>query len=279
MKNKLLTILSLTLLVLTLAVFNACEKPVDLVTEDALSGGLLVGMTSAVPYKVGVTTDINLTMNVPKGTEITTIELYKKFYNITDGKWSNEALLTSIDISGANSSAALEKAVSVNYASLSEGLTIDGVGLPASADQLSIGDKWEVTYVSKMADGRAVHNGTKTVITIANPYAGTYTRTGELVHQTAGLLPYGPEEIDLVTVDASTVKTIVGYFENPNYYLTINVAADYSVICGGDLAGYTIGPKIGEPSSYDPATKTFTLNYYTVTSGTRDFTETLVAVE
>lgn len=270
MKNKLLTILSFTALILVLAVFSSCEKPVDLVTEDALAGGLINISSTSVPYKSGVTTDIPIDIDIPAGAAISSIEIYSTFNRLADGESSSEVLLKTLPVSGSTLS------TTVNYSELAAGLTVGGSALPSDASGLSIGDNWVLRYVIKMGDGRILQCADITAITIANPYAGNYTREGVLVHPSAGVLPYGPEEITLATVDGSTVQTICGYWENPNYSLTIKVNADLSVVCGGDVGGSEVTNIPGSVNEYDAATKTFTLHY---TYNGRTFAETVTAIE
>ena len=100
---------------------------------------------------------------------------------------------------------------------------------------------------------------------ISNPYEGKYHATGHFNHPTAGIRVI--DEIKtLSTVNCNTVTTTVG--DLGGYELNIKVNTDNSVtISGGLSSSQPLVQDTSKPNNYNPATKTFTLNYYYVGSG------------
>lgn len=112
----------------------------------------------------------------------------------------------------------------------------------------------------------ALNQGSRLMaLPISNPFAGTYKVTGTFVHPTAGTRVIDEEKV-LSTVNCSTVETSIGDLGGAGFIIKINT--DNSITIGGELsASQPLLPMTGEPNVYDPATKTFTLNYYYVGSG------------
>jgi hypothetical protein len=126
------------------------------------------------------------------------------------------------------------------------------------------------------AQGAIVSGNFKTVlksIAVKNQYDGEYHASGVFNHPTAG-----PRDIDqdktLSTIDGNTVETDFADL-GPAWKMWLRVNADNSV---------TLIPKAGANpatvpnglNTYDPATKTFTLNYkYAGAGGDRVINETI----
>ena len=113
---------------------------------------------------------------------------------------------------------------------------------------------------------------------IANPYSGSYHALGVFTHPVNG-----PRAIDedkqVNTIDCKTVTCSAGDLGgDASTWLLITVNADYSLTLGGQLsATQPFKPDAGKTNSYNPATKTFTLNYYYEgASGNRVIQENLV---
>lgn len=113
---------------------------------------------------------------------------------------------------------------------------------------------------------------------IANPYAGTYHASGIFTHPVNG-----PRTIDLDkvanTVDCKTITTAAGDLGGDiSTWVVLTVNDDNSITIGGSLsATQPYLPQTGKDNKYDPATKTFTLNYYYVgATGNRLIQENLV---
>lgn len=186
MKNIKVNKLYMLLLAVIAVVFNACVEPEDLVTSDAKTGGLVEPVTRNVPYKLGATASFDVKVNIPVGPAITSLEVYKVFTTV-DGVSSTSVLQTTIDVGGANSSAVVEKTYSLTYADLKSGISVGGSPLPDDELDLSIGDSWNLEYVSVMADdSRQVVNNASTNVSVANFFAGAYTSNVTYIHPTAG---------------------------------------------------------------------------------------------
>lgn len=107
-----------------------------------------------------------------------------------------------------------------------------------------------------------------------NAYEGTYTAKGVFIHPSAG-----PRDIDqdkkLTTINATTSRIEIGDLGAANYYMYVQVNADNTVTLLPDASAATqdIFP-IGA-NTYDPATKTFTLNYAYSSGAPRKISETV----
>jgi len=272
MKNRLLTILSFVLLILTLSVFNSCEKPEDLVTDNVRTGGL-IKPTGSVPYKLGSTPTVDLNVSIPQGAAIKSILVYKQFTHNADATVSGKVLLTTIDIAGANATAAKEQAFSVTWADLSSGLTLPAYTVPADEMLADIGDSFELSYVSVMSsDNAEIINASTTLIGVANFFAGKYVATGTFNHPTAGVRPLNAEK-DLVAVSSSQCKTSLGDLGGAGYNVIINIdPVTYEVTCltpDGNPAEVINGDPTdaSHVSKYDPATGVIDTWYYYVGGG------------
>lgn len=115
---------------------------------------------------------------------------------------------------------------------------------------------------------------------INNPYAGSYHASGAFIHPTAGTRVIN-EDKQVNTVDCKTVTCSAGDLggaQDGGTWVVITINANNSLTISGGLSATQ--PYLTDPSktnSYNPATKTFTLNYYYVGSGgNRVIQETLV---
>lgn len=259
MKKILFTVLSLSFMIM---VFTSCDDSyTDLMTADAKTGGMLYPQGS-FPYKLGETTDFNISVNVPKGPAISAIEVYRSY----TGK--SEVLDQTVTVSGANANDDGTVTLSYNYAKLTQGLS-----MPADESTLNIGDAWTLRYVSVMEDGRKVDVGDITKISVANFFAGTYNWHIMYFHPTAGgvypTTPYAEysEDVDLVAVNATACKDYFGVWTDNT--VIINIAADNTVTLTIDRDDVVVGDYY-DPSkvcSYDPVTKVISIYYYYMGSG------------
>jgi hypothetical protein len=266
MKNMLYKVFRISMLVLAVVMLKACVEPEDLVSENAGTGGLVVPITSNVPYKLNATPSIDVNITVPKGPGIESIEVHNLFTTV-NGEVSNDVVLTTLNIANGNSSADVDQNFNITYSNLITGLLVGGNPLPADEADLSIGDNWTLSYVSVMSDGRRVVNNGTTGIGVANQYAGNYHCVGVFDHPTAG-----PRNIDehkyLTPVDAFTCWTDLGDLGSAGYDIFILVNSDNSCTV-------TIGPQAitdvfmtpGQENSFDPATGVFVLHYFYIGAG------------
>ncbi len=258
-----------------LTTFNSCDKTYDdLMTSEVLVGGLIKPLGS-FPYKLGGTVDFDVTIEIPKGPGIASIEIYKTY---TD---KATVLDQTVDVSSANSDVAVTKLLTYNYAAL-----ISGLSMSADESVLSIGDAWTFSYKSIMADGRVVSSAATTVIGVANYFAGTYDNSVNYHHPSSGSYPDNgsvtTSEKTLVATSANTCQTAFAVWAD-KCWITIN--ADNSItFVVDDTWGYDVS--LGVPnhpelvSYYEPSTGKIQLYYnYLGDGGYRIFHETFIAQE
>ncbi len=245
---------------------NSCVEPVDLITSNAETGGLVDPQVSNFPYKIGATTSFDIGITVPIGPGIQSIEVSNVFIT-KGGDVSNEVLMSTVDVSGANTTQEIDASFTLTYADLKEGITVNGSPLPASDVDLTIGDSWELSYTAiMMDDSRKVINNATTNIGVANQYAGNYQVDGTFNHPTGGIRAINREKF-LNPIDAYTCKTYVGDLSGygTDYDIYVIVNADNTVTVKGTEDTVTDIIMDGV-NKYDPATGKFTLNYYYVGS-------------
>ncbi len=256
--------------------FSSCNESEDLVTKDAITGGL-VSPTGSIPYKLGATPVVNIAMDVPQGPGIVSVEVYNQYFSNVDTTESNKVLMKTIDVASANATEDASKAFTVNYTELTKGIILEGSALPADESLLPIGNNWLLTYVSVMSDGRKVLNNASTNIAVANKYAGTYQCVGVFTHPTAGPRAVNEEKF-LTPLSAYSCRIPAGDLGSAGYSVVITVDPETNTVSfsGGaptDMFALT------ERSYYDPATGVFYLHYfYSAASGDRLMDEVLTPI-
>ena len=108
-------------------------------------------------------------------------------------------------------------------------------------------------------------------VQVKNQYDGNYHATGVRHHPTLGDFPFD-YNVDMGTAGATSIDG--GGFADSKSDLKITVNADNTVTLSSTYQ--TVFPQPGLPNNYNPATKTFTLNYFYNTSAPRLISETLV---
>jgi hypothetical protein len=242
--------------------FTACNKSEDLVTDDALTGGL-VEPTSSIPYKLGATPSININIHIPMGPGIVSVEVHNKFTSLTNGNESEMVLMTTMDVAKANATEGVDKSLSITYNDLKKDIVIGGGGLPDDETLLPIGDYWELSYTSVMEDGRKVVNNATTTIAVANIYAGFYQCTGVFTHPTAGERPINEEKF-LTPVSAYSCSLPAGDLGGSGYFVTITVDPDNNDVTFSNGTPAEMLPQDGKRSYFEPETGKFYLHYFYV---------------
>ena len=137
--------------------------------------------------------------------------------------------------------------------------------------------KYAFAYTLGTAEGTKNMSSQSSIVSffgIQNIYQGTYSAVGIFSHPTAGPRDIAKDK-DLVTVNETTSETEFGDLGTSGYLMWLQVNPDNSV---------TVIPKGATPATmqmsgvnkYDPATKSFTLNYlYPGAGGNRVITEVL----
>lgn len=267
MKRIIYSILSLAIFAMA---FTSCDDTYDdFMTGDVETGGL-VSPLSSFPYKLGGTTTFDVTVDIPVGPGIASIEVYKKY----TGK--DEILDQTIEVASSNTAGIVNKTITYDYVKLTEGLS-----MPADESELSIGDEWTLSYVAVMEDGRKVVNASKTSIGVANFFAGEYSAEVNYHHPSRGDYPDNGAisfyDKGLKATSANTCETTFAVWAD-KCWITIN--ADNSITFVVDDT-WTYDVALGVPdhpelvSYYDPATGLIQLYYnYLGGSGYRIFHET-----
>lgn len=113
---------------------------------------------------------------------------------------------------------------------------------------------------------------------LSNAYAGMYHASGVFTHPVNGPRDIN-EDKQLSTADCKTVTCSAGDLGgDPSTYVFLTINADFTVTISGSLsASQPYLPQAGKVNKYDPATKTFILNYYYVgATGNRLIQENIV---
>jgi hypothetical protein len=250
MKKIIFSALSLVLLVMF---STSCDKTyTDLMTANVKTGGILTP-TKSIPYKLGGTPSFNISLNIPKGPGIESVDVYRSY----TGK--SEVFDQTVSVGSANASADVVVPVTYTYSKLATGL-----GLPDNEGLLAIGDAWTLRFVSNMADGRKVGVSSKSTITVANKYAGFYQCVGTFTHPVNG--PRAVNEKKFLTpVSAYACWGNAGDLGGSGYFVKLavdpvtNLVTCSTYAAPADMANYP-----GEPNYYDPADGTFHLSYFYV---------------
>jgi hypothetical protein len=257
-------------LIFTVFAFVSCDDTfTDLMTANVKTGGLVIP-TSSIPYKLGSTPNVTVTLDIPEGPGIESIEVYRTFTDKT------EVLDQTISVASANTTDDVSKEFTLTYTDL-----IEGLSMPADEGQLEIGDKWTIRYVSIMSDGRSVENANTTVIAVANFFAGSYEKDMKYFHPTAGgtypTTPYSAytEKVDLVAINAYECEDWFGVWEDTHITIHIDPAQNYAVsLTFEDRSDVSMGDpnNAANVCSYDPVTGVIKLYYnYSGSGGYRIF--------
>ena len=253
MKKLIFSALSL---ILTVLVFTSCDKTyTDLMTADVKTGGILIP-TASVPYKLGGTPSFDVSITIPKGPGVASIDIYKKY----TGKAEVQDM--TINAASANVSADAVVKATYNYAQLSAGLD-----MPADELTLTIGDAWTLRYVSVMEDGRKVDIGKKTTITVANKYAGYYQCVGVFHHPVNGDRPINEEKF-LTPIDANSCWGNAGDLGGTPYLVKFTVDPVTNLVTCSGYDAVELFNTPGKDNYYNPADGTFHVSYYYINTST-----------
>lgn len=243
-------------------IFYACNKSEDIVTEDAQEGGL-VDPTASIPYKLGSTPKVDIAITIPMGNGISSIEVYNQYFDLADTSESNKTLMKTLDVGSSNSSADVTKTLSITYTDLIKDLVDEGSPLPTDETLLPIGNKWVLSYVSVMEDGRKVVNNASTSIAVANIYAGYYQCIGVFHHPTAGDRPINEEKF-LTPLSAYSCRIPAGDLGSAGYSVVITVDPATNLVSFSGGTGADMFANTDSVSRFDPATGKFHLFYFYV---------------
>lgn len=144
-----------------------------------------------------------------------------------------------------------------------------------NSSKIDLTKSYAIPLTIMSASGAKVASNLKNAvyaIKVNNIYAGVYRSTGVFNHPTAG-----PRDINrdktLATIDANTVQLELGDLGGAEQIqVKVDPATNKVTIVG---ISREVFMSEGKENKYDPATKTFTLNYFYNTAAPRIITETL----
>lgn len=230
-------LLYICFLALVAVFFIQCDAEEDLVTENALEGGLVDISSTAINYVVGsgATYTFDLFVHQEGDVKVNTINLYKSAYkvpvawtnadSVADGvtdsipaRWSDEILEHTITITESSVSHHVST-LDWSFDDLRDGLTIDATSdptltggvLPTSDGLLRIGDYFNFVVEAVLSDGRIVRQAIPVKMTVSTRYAGTYKFVEGLYYRLGVLSSAGDywyETYQFESIDAKTYRMV-----------------------------------------------------------------------
>lgn len=191
-------LLYISFLALVAVFFIQCDSVDDLMTENALEGGLVEMSTTAINYVIGAggTYTFDLFIHQEGASKINTVNIYKScfyaaaipWYNPSDtthatadsvaAKYTDEILEHTISIANTTTSHSIGT-LDWGWEELREGLTQeDGNELPADEGSMEIGNYFQFVIEVELSDGRIVKQRTPIKMAVSTRYAGTYVSLG-----------------------------------------------------------------------------------------------------
>ena len=242
-------LLYISFLALVAVFFIQCDSVDDLMTENALEGGLVDISVTGINYVVGSGSayTFDLFVHQEGDVKIETINFYKSCFYAAAIPWSdpNDTTHATADSVAAkytdeileHTIAITEKTKSHSIATrdwtwedLREGLTQeDGNELPLTDATMEIGNYFQFRVEAVLSDGRVVNQNSNVRMTVSTRYAGTY-KCIEAEYYRIGVPTYTAADWPAVTaiesVDAITYKIVeyFGAFDGNTFYMQIDAA-------------------------------------------------------
>jgi hypothetical protein len=222
--------------VLSVGLFSCNEDNNDTLTGNEDIGGYVDVVNEAIPYVVGNgnTFNYNIRLNaVQSPISIAKVEVYKQFFDETNGVSSQKVLMNTYNFNGTPYSENLN--FTVNYDELIAGLLVGGNPLPTADNLLNIGDYFELSYKITTDSGLVRNSAETTKLAVSTRFAGNYKcvfgeyyRIGVFTYDTS----FWPPVTVIESVDASTyrVKKYFGPFTNTStatggdYYFQVDTS-------------------------------------------------------
>ncbi|HAF29986.1 MAG TPA: hypothetical protein DCG75_13175 [Bacteroidales bacterium] len=227
-------LLYISFLALIAVFFIQCDSEDDLMTENALEGGLVDLSTTSINYVIGsgASYTFDLFVHQEGAVKVNSINLYKSCFYAAAIPWSDPAA-HDFDVEPADSVPAkytdeiLEHTITITetsvshsvatldwaWADLREGLTTEEGGeLPADEGSMEIGNYFQIRVEAVLSDGRVVQMATPVRMTVSTRFAGTYVSLGgAYYHPDYNPAPYlSPlwlgEEVSISSIDAITYR-------------------------------------------------------------------------
>ena len=272
--------------ILTVALMSSCLKDhspgsVDFSKSPALLGWQYTGF-SPVPYTAAIfgtpTDSVNLeitlsvaslTLKTPVTVTVVSDPTYITAYNVANGL-TDSAKTAYGELSPSLYTLPNGGKVTINPGQQIVKFTVRFAGQNIDFTALNaIGLKLTNSSGATIASNL---NEALILVTLKSIYAGTYQASGQRVHPTLGTFTFN-YSVTMSTVDKLTIDgpALADLQED----LQLHINADNTVTVTSAAQTSTQNTP-GLPNTYDPATKTFTLNYFYNTGAPRKITETLV---
>lgn len=190
-------IFKLSLFLFASLAFTACSNETsDTLTDGETQGGLLSVKSLSLAYIQGsdATDSYEASVSGFQGREkIQTVDVYKQFFNV-DGAMSEKILLKTLTFPNVDQMETV--AFTFNFNDLIAGLSVDGTPLPSDDSMFSIGDYWQLSYMSNLDNGTAHMNMQKTKVTVAcgSFLAGIYSNS-TLRPETGTIYTFAADEV------------------------------------------------------------------------------------
>lgn len=123
--------------------------------------------TESYPFAVNV-------INPDNELQLKEVKVYSVFTNAETGSESNEALLGTLPVEGANRNVVEGL---WDYSQLKAGITVDGAPLPDDEEQLKVGSGWNLRFEGVTESGKAVRLKGNINVAVLSKYAGIYKVT------------------------------------------------------------------------------------------------------
>ena len=216
--KKIKNILCFTLLAVLFTACDINDRNYDDVLEIEKTGGILSLNKTLIGYVVGDNATYTASGNVYQGNVTTqTIEIYNSFTSSATGNTTNEVLLATVPVSELTTGSNSAFSADFTYEQLISGLELEGAPLPTSDGELTIGDFWNLRYVSKTSTGDANTNYRTTKVSVGTRFSGTYRVIQSdywRIGVQSGGADWSGEERVIESVDATTYRHIgVGPFD------------------------------------------------------------------
>ncbi len=207
--------------VLSIGLFSCNEDNNDTLTGNEDIGGYVDVVNETIPYVVGNgnTFEYNVRLNaVQSPIAIAQVEVYKQFFDETNGVSSQKVLMSTQTFNGTPYSENVN--FSVTYDQLISGLLVGGNPLPPADNLLNIGDYFELTYKITTVSGLVRNSAETTKLAVSTRFAGNYKcnvgqywRIGVPSTVTAADWP-AVTVIESVNASTYRVKKYFGFFVN-----------------------------------------------------------------
>ena len=229
---------------LTVLMVYSCEEESNMLTEDAVEGGLLTPSTTSINYVVGDNAaygfDLYVNQGVVETQQVSEIRIYRSCYKVAvphsdteanpedsiPAHWSNEELSETITVTDASSH--YESSLQMDFSFLREGLMVQDytgadVELPTTDSKMNIGDKFVFRIENDLKDGRTIEQAYDISLAVSTRFAGKYKLVEGLYYRLGVLSDQGsywPEETLIESVDAKTYKMIglAAWIDNELYF-------------------------------------------------------------